>query len=838
MSKTLRRSLSAFLVCLQIVLLLGFAAPTARAAAMPVRNPVLERTARFGSFGFNGDPATGRDGIDYVTTYYYSDDYFAPSACNPNATKKVMDFSDLEDLSMATLSKAFVLSICSSDEGNVPVDWSHKSKNGERFFSDCGFENVFVCDEFNRQTERDSLGYMFASKPITVWDARTQSNRAFTLVAVGIRGGGYGAEWASNLTISDSDGAAGSDPATAGTYRHKGFQDSTDKVLRDLDVYLAAHHITGDVKYWVGGYSRSGAVANLAAGTLTDEAAKYHTTRDDVYCYTYECAAGALASEDPDGTRYPNIHNILNAMDLVPRISPAQFGHGRLGVDYRMPFYANTAPEENAAYYARMRAVLPVVAEIADIYNAELTGIEGDKTADAVITDSDPAVYPYDRPVQIKSFKLANLFSGGLTKDVSNADSVIAPAEGLMYDQFLDAFVDHFIRSRAWDAAYLKRAGLGWSSEDMTFDPLSHEFQYVRVYQRGMRSITGAFFKTPGRGFNNLGGALSGAAKAIDAEAIWNASGLAAHYGLLHLDTRYNYHVHEMIDPAVSLVNKIIDASDLFAPEDLEEIHAAVRIVMPAIIWLYCEDHVRNNGEYLGTLMDNFSTIFVTHIPEMTISWLMSLDEVFTCDYREITVPKETRVTVREFREQYGETLSAEGDAPVIAEAENGVMTRCIDDRVTLTTGRVNDPLGGPVDTVTIRYPGNLDLRFDVTPIAGVSFGHTYLRLNDLSPIEVVNVRSVCQRDDKGHIVSDSIRPLVVPSITSGAKAVNDSVSGTALPLAEGQTLRVLAQHGSNQIAHPDDGSYTLVLEKLTWRDPVPVIRARLEELFAGLGAW
>ena len=836
MSKTMRRSLAAFLACLQVVLLFGFAAPAARAAETPVRNPVIERTARFGSFGFNGDPATGRDGIDYVTTYCYSDDYFAPSACNPNATKKVMDFSDLEDVSMATLSKAFVLSVCSSDEGNVPVDWTHKSKNGERFLADCGFENVFVCDEFNRQTEKDSLGYMFGSKPITVWDTRTQTNRSFTLVAVGVRGGGYGAEWASNLTIGDPDSGAAS-----GTYRHQGFQSGADKLLRDLDAYLAEHRITGDVKYWVSGYSRSGAVANLAAGALTDGAAKYHTSRDDVYCYTYECAAGALASEDPDGTRYPNIHNILNAMDLVPRISPAQFNHGRLGVDYRMPFYANTTPELNAAYYARMRAVLPMVAAIADIYNYELTGIEGDKTADAVITDSDPAVYPYDRPVQIKSFKLANLLSGGLTQNVSNAASRIAPAEGLMYDQFLDQFVEHFICSRAWDAAKLKWTLLGWSDADMTFDPMSHELQYVSTYQRGMRDLAGALFKQPGKGFNSFGGALSGAAKAIDAETIWNASGLATHYGLLHLDPYYSYHVHEMIDPAVTLVNKLIDATDIFLPEDLPAVHEAVRTLMPALIWLYCEDHVRNNGEYLGTLMDNFSTIFVTHIPEMTISWLMSLDEVFTCDYREITVPKATRVQVREFRPQYGETLSAEGDAPVIAEAADGALVSCLDDRITLRLSRVDDALGGPVEVVTIRYPGNLDLRFDVTPLAGVSFAHTYLHLDDLKPVEVVNTHSVCRRDDRGHIVSDSIQPLLVRDTTSSAQAINDRAADAALPLPEGQTLHLLAQHGSNQLAHPSEGGYTLAYAegpKPVWRDPMEGIAEMIHAMFAGLDDW
>ena len=841
MSKTMRRGIAVLLVWLQVIVLLAAAAPQVRAAdVMPVRNPVLERTQRFGSFGFNGDLKNGRDGTDYVLTYCYSDDYFSPSAVNPNATRKVMDWSDLEDLSMATLSKAFALSVCSTSEGSVPVDWSIKSKNGEAFFADCGFENVYVSPDFNGPTGRDTLGYMIAMKPITVWDARTQTNRSFTLVAVGIRGGGYGAEWASNLTIGDSDGPAGSDPATAGTYRHKGFEDGKNMVLADLDAYLAKYGVTGDVKYWVTGYSRSGAVANLTAGALTDAAAQYRTTRDDVYCYTYECAAGALASEDPDGSKYPNIHNVLNAMDLVPRISPKQFGHGRLGVDYRLPFYANTTGEQNAALYARMRTVLPEVAAIPDIYNKNVTGIEDDKVEDSVITDSDPAVYPYDRPVRIKRFALTNLLSGSLTQDVSNADSVIAPDEGLMYDQFLDAFVERFVCSRAWDAAYLKPEGLGWSSEDMTFDPMSHLYQYVRVYQRGLRAIAGALFKTPGRGFNSLGGALDNIGQAIDFETLWNGSGLAVHYAMLNLGTRYNYHVHEMIEPAVTVVNKIVDASGIFDEADLQEVHAAVKTVMPALVWLYCEDHTRNRGEYLGTLMDHFSTIFVTHIPEMSVSWLMSLDEVYTCDYREITLPRAVRVTVYDFRAEYGETLSAEGDAPEIATVLNGALTNCLDERITVTSGKATDDAGNSISAVTIRYPGDLDLRFDVEPLSGTSFDDLYLQLGDLAPQEVVNVHATCTRDDKGHITSDAIEPLLTPDPTESAKQINAYAAATDLAVGEFDTLHILAFHGSNRYGAEAESTYSVELtegDKHLWRDPMEDLAALLERLLAAYAA-
>ena len=54
MSKTMKRRLAGLLVWLQILALLVVAAPRTQAAAVqPVRNPVIEGTLRFGSFGFN-----------------------------------------------------------------------------------------------------------------------------------------------------------------------------------------------------------------------------------------------------------------------------------------------------------------------------------------------------------------------------------------------------------------------------------------------------------------------------------------------------------------------------------------------------------------------------------------------------------------------------------------------------------------------------------------------------------------------------------------------------------------------------------------------------------------
>lgn len=670
-----KKALACLLAVLQLAVLLPLTAAQA-AEVSPVRNPVVEGTVRFGSFNFNGDIPTGRDGIDYVSTFYYTDDHFSPSVVNPGATRKVMDWRALDNPSLATLSKQFAVAVYGSSEGNVPVDWSEKSKNGERFLADCGFENIFVNDEFNTPTGKDTLGYLIGSKRITVWDQRTQTNRPFTLVAVGVRGGGYGGEWASNLTIGDRDAVSSHDKSFSGTYRHEGFGSGAKRVLNDLDAYLDAHGIRGDVKYWVCGYSRSGAIANLVAGDITKAAGRYHTTIDDVYGYTYESAAAALVSEDPDGSRFPNLHNILNPMDLVPLFSPRLFGHGRLGVDYLLPYHAN-AGADNAAYYNAMRAVLPVVADIATIYDRDVTGNENDKTEDPVITDSDPAVYPFDRPIQIKSFGLTN-FSTGFNRDVANAESVIAPDSGLYLDEFNAKFLDAFLNSRAWDTPFFRKTITGWDASAMQKnDWQSHEKNYVSSYQEALRTFTGAAFKTPGKGLRGLDGLTDKLLNIIDLETIFNAAGILSAYAVMDQSRGglgYVDAVGNMMSPMSTVLTKVVDQLGLFDEEDLPQVHGAIATITPVLTWLYCEDHVNTDSEYFGTLFSNLGNILVTHTPEMEVSWLMSLDDVFRSDFREITVPQATVAELWVFRPGLDDALSAEGRGALIARAENGAL--------------------------------------------------------------------------------------------------------------------------------------------------------------------
>ena len=868
MLKPMKRSVAAVLVWLQIMMLLTVAAPqtlavedTAQsaqaapaAAAMdaeteqqtPGLNPVIEGTVRFGSFNYTGDKGTDaagdeRDGVDYVSTFYYSDDYFSASAVNPNATAKVMDWSDLENLSLATLSKDFTIACYGSSENTFPTVWTNKDKNAKRFLNDCGFGNVFVSSDFNKQTGADTLGYVFGSKQITVYDQKTQQNKTFTLVAVGVRGAGYGAEWASNLTIGDSETAT---LANSGTYRHKGFNDGAQMVLKDLKDYT--NNMTGDVKYWVVGYSRSGAIANLVAGDITKNASTYKTSIDDVYGYTFEAAAGALKTEDPNGTKYPNIHNILNKMDAVPLVSPILFNHIRLGVDYYLPYYKLTGTNDAnpiiETYYNNMYNTLKKVAVIAPLY------VDATTTQDPTLTDANPDTYPYKTPVQIYSFGITNPLpwpigngADGFVETISNRNSKLPisgiTTSGAMMDVFLDSLVEKVMKSIAWDQDLFNITDLpfnqhGYITDNMTNNPLRHEWRFVVQYQEAFRTLAASALKTPGMGLSALNGISDKLMDKGITDLIGDALSAGAYYAEMHNGIRYNRAVYHLIEPMTSLAQKIVAKLELFdnttrnsnGKTDLQNAQDALQTIMPVMTWLYCQDHTKNqyNGEYLGTAFGNVSKILVTHIPELGVSWLMSLDDVFISDYREITLPKDANISMYLFRpgidDAYAKQIDAAGinaageaRGALVATVNGGVLADSKDARISVSESGEN---------VIIRYPGNLDIRFDVTATSD----DVNVQLADYAPANVVNVYSTADRATTAsadynesnitdtHVVRDGIgeNSVMTPDITQSAQDINTLSNGTEIPLKAGDTLQIMAWHGSNQVADSHDATYVI----------------------------
>ena len=145
-----------------------------------------------------------------------------------------------------------------------------------------------------------------------------------TLVAVYIKGIGYNAEWAGNLTMGQSG-------------NHVGFETAAEEVLDALKQYLDTNCPNQNFKLWITGYSRGAAITNvLAVSVLNQDDIPINTK--DLFVYSFEPPASVkLTSETED---YSCIHNIYAESDLVAAIPPtipsADYGLVRPGVEYKM----------------------------------------------------------------------------------------------------------------------------------------------------------------------------------------------------------------------------------------------------------------------------------------------------------------------------------------------------------------------------------------------------------------------------------------------------------------------------------------------------------------------
>ena len=211
-------------------------------------------------------------------------------------------------------------------------DYSNGAKSVKEVLEQCGFENREESESYTVKPTADSIACAFGSKDIETADGE------ITVILITIRSAGYEAEWASNVTLGDEGEA-------------KGFADSADQVVRYLDEYLDKHPAlreaaeAGKASFWLQGFSRGGAVANLTAKRLIDE---YQTTGDKFYAYTMEAPQGGIASAEKADRDYSCNHNVVNKDDLVPFVAPSDMGFKRYGVDhYVNDTTFNTDAEKN-----------------------------------------------------------------------------------------------------------------------------------------------------------------------------------------------------------------------------------------------------------------------------------------------------------------------------------------------------------------------------------------------------------------------------------------------------------------------------------------------------------
>ena len=260
--------------------------------------------------------------VNKTAVYFYSDGYFAdaPELYNPS----------LSSMSLSLAIACFNAMRTDFDLTMPQGPYSNLFRHVKVLMSDIGVadKDIYVNESLEIRPTEDTIGMIMGAKSITL------DGEDFILVPIAVRGGDYEAEWASNVTLGTSGEA-------------EGFSSAATKVLKQIEGYIDSNESfdissalnEGKVKFWVVGYSRGGAVANLTAKRLTDV---YRELGNAIYSYTFEapnCGTDEFVINEPwtYGGVYENIHNVINPSDLVTMIPPKQMGFKRYGVDHYSP---------------------------------------------------------------------------------------------------------------------------------------------------------------------------------------------------------------------------------------------------------------------------------------------------------------------------------------------------------------------------------------------------------------------------------------------------------------------------------------------------------------------
>lgn len=547
----MKRAISMMLVACMLAAMIPFQVIAAGA----------EEPAESYPFCFTGAVDTEED---LSGTCYYTDSYFLEDAA-------------VYDSELATMSLCFELTTWARavDEDGWTTDTSRAGEPGSDaawqnaydLLELLGFEGFAVSQAWAAEPTTDSIGAVAASKALG----------SHTLIALGIRGGGYGQEWASNFTVG-TDG------------EHDGFAKAKDDVLAFLADYTADRGITGQVKLWLVGYSRSGCVANMVAGELDRDGSQIPgvtIAREDLFAYTFEAAQGttqALAAAD-----YPNIHNIINLNDIVPMVAPTSWGFDRYGVDRSLPS-AHTSQDFDAQL-ARMLVHF-----------------------DSLRGDTEYAVPEYGTQYSL-SLDLRGLFRG---ESVIKIEEDLVPTQELMTE----------------------------ASAVLFDDVIGGRENYVQEYQDTFRQVMALLF---GGSLDAADGqaVLDGLTPERLIQVV-SPMVTQTRLSVAQRKTVVRQELERLVEELLEAAG--ITAATDFATELKEDLVALLWGLLEAVL----DDLARFDTTSLQALVNVIGMIadggfLQAHYPEVTLAWMMSQDENYqTIEEPEVTEPEATEPEITE----------------------------------------------------------------------------------------------------------------------------------------------------------------------------------------------
>lgn len=191
------------------------------------------------------------------------------------------------------------------------------------FLETAGFSD-FVSDDYDKNPSLYTVATAIGRR-----EFQDENGNDYTVIAVGVCGGGYQDEWLSNLTVGNGN-------------RHKGFDSAAHNVVNRIFGYIGTRNITGRIKIWISGYSRAAAVSNIAAADLTSSG---YFREEDIFAYTF---ATPNTVKNPE-REYSNIFNIVGQYDVVPMVPLTEWGYRRYGIVLTTPLQ-----ETDSNYLSRL----------------------------------------------------------------------------------------------------------------------------------------------------------------------------------------------------------------------------------------------------------------------------------------------------------------------------------------------------------------------------------------------------------------------------------------------------------------------------------------------------
>lgn len=498
----------------------------------------------------------------------------------------------------------------------------------------CEDETIYV-NQFNlEQPGTDSIGVGMAHKTLRTKDG---TDTGYILVPISIRGSGYEGEWASNVTVGPEG-------------EELGFATAANTVYSELLHYVDAYGLTeaaqqGKLVFWVVGYSRSGATANLTAKRLIEhcspavnftpstnttlDAAALAGVDDDgfgnnkVFCYTFEAAQGGTdaAEGSADKTAYYCIHNVVNKADAVPYVGPAEMGFKRYGVDHYLPGSAAGQIQRTQVSITRGAAGDTTVTTYRDNDYYAVGSTEYQARRGAAV-EHMAAVNPYMVFDDYFTTATINWVSGNLPGWIPSwlgkKDLNTPVSSNLTAEDYLSALMPKLqewgITSRTW-----------FSTEPVTINGTEYT-----TFQQALRDLFEIVYSRP----DGPGGILNG----------FSVSDVSIPYGKIYdLYTKvirdwYNQPDATKEELLAWVWDNIVVTSGIL--DDFDEtqqgrIHNAWPTIADPLLTILSRDYndetLTGTGQsYLGTLLYNVGRILNNHFAETLFGWLRADDSYYT----------------------------------------------------------------------------------------------------------------------------------------------------------------------------------------------------------------